>query len=88
MCIYSIIFKEHEKKANQIIIEHISSYNKEEMENILTKLIEFLKDNNILRDLFSNEKDLVTEIYLDLHYYLLNNKFEIDKNIRDFISKK
>ena len=88
LCIYSIKFRTHEKKPNEIILEHISSYNKEEMENILTKLIEFLKDNHILRDLFSNEKDLVTEIYLDLHYYLVNNKFEIDKNIRDFISKK
>ena len=88
MCIYSIIFRSHERKPNEIIIEHISSYNKEEMENILTKMIEFIKDNHILRDLFAFNKDLITEIYIDLHYFLVNEKFEIDKNIRDFISKK
>ena len=88
MCIYSIIFRSHERKPNEIIIEHISSYNKEEMENILSKMIEFIKDNHILRDLFAFKKDLITEIYIDLHYFLVNEKFEIDKNIRDFISKK
>ena len=88
MCIYSIIFRSHERKPNEIIIEHISSYNKEEMENILSKMIEFIKDNHILRDLFAFNKDLITEIYIDLHYFLVNEKFEIDKNIRDFISKK
>ena len=79
MCIYSIIFRSHERKPNEIIIEHISSYNKEEMENILTKMIEFIKDNHILRDLFAFNKDLITEIYIDLHYFLVNEKFEIDK---------
>ena len=88
MCIYSIIFRSHERKPNEIIIEHISSYNKEEMKNILSKMIEFIKDNHILRDLFAFNKDLITEIYIDLHYFLVNEKFEIDKNIRDFISKK
>ena len=72
MCIYSIIFRSHERKPNEIIIEHISSYNKEEMENILSKMIEFIKDNHILRDLFAFNKDLITEIYIDLHYFLVN----------------
>ena len=88
ICIYSIIFKSHERKPNEIIIEHISSYNKEEMENILTKMIEFIRENHILKDLNKNENQLYAEIYIDLYYFLENEKFNIDKNIRDFISKK
>ena len=87
MCIYSIIFKEHEKKANQIIIEHISSYNKEEMENILTKIFEFIKSNHILNDISENSNNLFTEMFIDLYYYLQNDKFEINKSIKDFIGK-
>ena len=87
MCIYSIIFKMYEKKPNEIILEHISSYNKEEMENILTKMLEFIKENNILKDLCQNSHKLNTEIYVDLYYNLVNEKFEIDKIIKDFISK-
>lgn len=88
MCIYSIIFKFHERKPNEIILEHISSYNKEEMENILTKMLEFIKENHILKDLCKNGNQLNTEIYIDLYYFLVNEKFDIDKNIRDFIGKK
>ena len=51
MCIYSVLFKSYDRKPNEIIIEHISSYNKEEMENILTKMLEFIKENHILKDL-------------------------------------
>ena len=88
LCIYSIIFKDHEKKPNQIIIQHISSYNEEEMENILTKIFEFIKNNHILNDIWDNSNTLFTEMYIDLYYYLENEKFEINKNIRDFIGKK
>ena len=88
MCIYSILFKSYEKKPNEIILEHISSYNKEEMENILTKMIEFIKENHILKNLCRNSDKLNTEIYIDLYYFLVNEKFDIDKNIRDFIGKK
>ena len=88
MCIYSVLFKSYEKKPNEIILEHISSYNKEEMENILTKMIEFIKENHILKNLCRNSDKLNTEIYIDLYYFLVNEKFDIDKNIRDFISKK
>ena len=87
MCIYSIAFKTYEKKPNEIILEHISTYNKEEMENILTKMLEFIKENHILKDLCKNYHKLNTEIYIDLYYNLVNEKFEIDKNIKDFISK-
>lgn len=87
MCIYSIIFKSYEHKPNEVIIEHISSYNKEEMENILTKMLEFIKENHILKDLCKNSNKLNTEIYLDLYYNLVNEKFEIDKEIKDFIAK-
>ena len=87
MCIYSILFKSYERKPNEIIIEHISSYNKEEMDNILTKMLEFIKENHILKDLCKNYNKLNTEIYLDLYYNLVNEKFVIDKDIKDFISK-
>ena len=87
MCIYSVLFKSYDRKPNEIIIEHISSYNKEEMENILTKMLEFIKENHILKDLCKNYNKLNTEIYLDLYYNLVNDKFEIDKDIKDFISK-
>ena len=88
LCIYSVLFKSYELKPNEIILEHISSYNKEEMENILTKMLEFIKDNHILKNLCKNNNKLNTEIYIDLYYFLVNDKFDIDKNIRDFISKK
>ena len=88
ICIYSIIFKSYDNKPNEIIIDHISSYNKEEMENILTKFFEFIKSNHILKDLCKNGHKLNTEIYLDLYYFLVNEKFDINKNIRDFIGKK
>ena len=88
ICIYSVLFKSYELKPNEIILEHISSYNKEEMENILTKILEFIKDNHILKNLCKNHNKLNTEIYIDLYYFLNNEKFDIDKNIRDFISKK
>ena len=87
ICIYSILFKSYDRKPNEIILEHISSYNKEEMENILTKMLEFIKENHILKDLCKNNNKLNTEIYLDLYYNLVNEKFEMDKDIKDFISK-
>ena len=88
LCIYSVLFKSYESKPNEIIIEHISSYNKDEMENILTQMFEFIKANHILKNLCRNSNKLNTEIYIDLYYFLVNEKFDIDKTIRDFISKK
>jgi hypothetical protein len=41
-----------------------------------------------LKDLCKNGNKLNTEIYLDLYYFLVNEKFDINKNIRDFIGKK
>ena len=88
LCIYSVLFKSYELKPNEIILEHISSYNKDEMENILTQMLEFIKANHILKNLCRNNNKLNTEIYINLYYFLVNEKFDIDKNIRDFISKK
>ena len=82
ICIYSILFKSYEKQPNEIIIEHISSYNKEEMENIIIKILEFIKDNNI----FNKNGDI--EIYINLYYDLKNEQMEIDKDIKDLIEKK
>ena len=88
LCIYSVLFKSYEIKPNEIILEHISSYNKDEMENILTKMLQFIKGNHVLKNLCKNFNKLNTEIYINLYYFLVNDKFDIDKNIRDFISKK
>ena len=88
ICIYSVLFQLHEKKPNKIIIEHISSYNQEEMEDIISKIMEFIKDNNILKNLFNQGNKLNIEICLNLYYHLINNKFEIDNNILKFIEKK
>ena len=85
ICIYSILFN-YENKPNKIIIEHISSYNQEEMNNILKNIFDFLKNNNILSNTSSN--DINTEIFIDLYFYLENEKFIIDANIRDFIKNE
>ena len=87
MCIYSVLLKNHEKQPNEIILEHISSYNQEEMENIITKILEFIKKNNVLNDICQTRNRLNTEIYINLYYYIKNEKFEINQNIRDFILK-
>ena len=87
ICIYSVLFKNQQKQPDEIIIEHISSYNQEEMENIITKIIEFIKENNILNDMGKIGNKLNIEIYINLYYYIKNEKFEIDQNIRDFIVK-
>lgn len=87
ICIYSVIFSYYEDKPNQIIIEHLSSYNKDEMDNILNKMFEFLKNNNILNKSNTNNNSAV-EIYIDLYFYLENDKFMIDTYIRDFIKNE
>ena len=84
ICIYSVLFKRNEKQTNKIIIEHISSYNQEEMENIITNILEFIKNNNI----FKTYKALNAEIVINLYYNSENEKSEIDKNIKNFIEKK
>ena len=87
ICIYSLIFNTKENKSNKIIIEHLSSYNKEEMENILQNMFEFLKNNNIINN--SNvDCNVTNEIYIDLYFYLENEKFMIDTSIRDFIKNE
>ena len=57
------------------------------MENILTKMLQFIKGNHVLKNLCKNFNKLNTEIYINLYYFLVNDKFDIDKNIRDFIKK-
>jgi len=84
ICIYSIQLN-YDNKPNKIIIEHISSYNKEDMNNIITNIFNFLKTNNIL----SNSTNHINiEIYIDLYFYLEKEKFVIDINIRDFIKNE
>ena len=84
ICIYSIQLN-YDNKPNKIIIEHISSYNKEDMNNIITNIFNFLKANNIL----SNSSNHINiEIYIDLYFYLEKEKFVIDTNIRDFIKNE
>ena len=84
ICIYSVSFNCHNNEPNQIIIEHLSSYNNEEMEIILKNMLEFLKNNNILIN-SCNSNIAKNEIYLDLYYYTENEKFLIDKDICNFI---
>ena len=86
ICIYSYIFNNNENKSNKIIIEHLSSYNKEEMENILKDIFDFLKKNNLLNN--SNDINIPNEIFIDLYFFIENEKFVIDKNIRDFIKNE
>ena len=84
ICIYSIQLN-YDNKPNKIIIEHISSYNKEDMNNIITNIFNFLKTNNIL----SNSSNHINiEIYIDLYFYLEKEKFVIDTNIRDLIKNE
>ena len=84
ICIYSIQLN-YDNKPNKIIIEHISSYNKEDMNNIIMNIFNFLKANNIL----SNSSNHINiEIYIDLYFYLEKEKFVIDTNIRDFIKNE
>ena len=85
ICIYSLIFS-NENKSNKIIIEHLSAYSKEEMENILKNIFDFLKNNNILNNSCNNNTS--NEIYIDLYFYLENQKFVIDTSIRDFIKNE
>ena len=56
------------------------------MNNILKNIFDFLKNNNILSNTSSN--DINTEIFIDLYFYLENEKFIIDANIRDFIKNE
>ena len=89
ICIYSYIFNNIENKSNKIVLEHLSSYNMEEMENILKNIFEFLKNNNILINNKSNiNANINNEIYIDLYFYLEKEKFVIDTRIRDFIKNE
>ena len=83
ICVFSYIFNNSENKSNKIIIEHLSSYNKDEMENILNNIFDFLKNNNFLNNI--NNNNIQNEIYIDLYFHLENEKFVIDTNIRDYI---
>ena len=84
ICIYSIILN-YDNKPNRIIIEHISSYSQDEMENIFKIIFSFLKNNNI----FSNSSNNISnEIYIDLYFYLEKEKFQINTYIRDFIKNE
>ena len=87
ICIYSVIFNCHNNISNQIIIEHLSAYNNEEMEIILKNIFDFLKNNNILNN-SCKTNILNNEIYIDLYFYLENDKFLIDTTIRDFIKNE
>jgi hypothetical protein len=87
LCIYSVLLSYYEDKPNQIVIEHLSSYNKDGMEKILKKMFEFLKNNNILNNSKKKNNDAI-EIYIDLYFYLENEKFMIDTKIRDFIKNE
>ena len=87
LCIYSVILSYSPYKPNQIIIEHLSSCSKEEMENIFRKMFEFLKNNSILNSTNTNNNSTV-EIFIDLYFYLENEKFLIDAYIRDFIKNE
>ena len=87
ICIYSLSFNCHDNEPNQIIIEHLSAYNNEEMEIILKNILEFLKKNNLLINSCIS-KITKNEIYLDLYYYLENEKFIIDKDICNFIKNE
>ena len=55
------------------------------MENIIKNIFSFLKNNNI----FSNSSNNISsEIYIDLYFYLENEKFLINTKIRDFIKNE
>ena len=84
ICIYSVVLN-YENKPNKIMIEHLSSYNEEEMENIIKNIFSFLKNNNILSNSSNN---ISSEIYIDLYFYLENEKFLINTKIRDFIKNE
>ena len=84
ICIYSILLN-YENKPNKIIIEHLSSYVQDEMENIFKIIFEFLKNNNILSNTSNNVSN---EIYIDLYFYLEKEKFHINTQIRDFIKNE
>ena len=87
ICIYSVVLSYYEDIPNQIIIEHLSTYNKEEMEIILKKIFEYLKSNNILNNSNTNNNNTI-EVFIDLYFYLENEKFLIDTYIRDFIKNE
>ena len=84
ICIYSILLN-YDNKPNKIIIEHLSSYNEEEMENIFKNIFSFLENNNILSNYSNN---ISNEIYIDLYFYLEKEKFIINPIIRDFIKNE
>ena len=84
ICIYSFLFN-YENKQNKIIIEHISSYNQEEMNIIIKNIFDFLKNNDILSNISNN---INVGIFIDLYFYLENEKFIIDTNIKDFIKNE
>ena len=87
ICIYSLAFNNHDSEPNKIFLEHLSSYNNEEMEIILKNMFEFLKNNNILiNTCISNIAK--NEIYIDLYYYTENDKFLIDKDICNFFKNE
>ena len=87
LCIFSYIFSNEVKYDNSLVIEHISTYNENEMQTIFENLFKFIKENayNNYNNFYNKKSEKnEKEIYIDLYYKYENDKFEIDKNIRDF----
>ena len=83
LCIFSHIFT-NESKNNDLFIEHISAYNEEDREQIFEKLLSFIKENSC--NIFGSENNRKEKnIYIDLYYKCIDEKFSINANIRDFL---
>ena len=82
LIIFSHIFT-NESKNNDLFIEHISSYNEEEREQIFEKLLSFIKENSCNIFGFENNRN-EKNIYIDLYYKCTEGKFSINTNIRDY----
>ena len=86
LIIISHIFT-NDTKNNGLFIEHISSYNEDERENIFEKLLNFIKENSYNIFGFENNR-IEKEIYIDLYYKNENGKFSINTSIRDFFKNQ
>ena len=83
LCIFSHILW----KKNELKIEHISSYNEEERENIFELFLNFIKEN--ADNIFGYDTNVKeNDIYIDLYYKNEEGKFNINENIRDYIRKE
>ena len=86
LCIFSFIFT-NDSKNNGIYIEHISSYNEEEKEKIIEKLLSYIKENSYNLFGFENNK-IDKNIYIDLYYKNEDGKFKINNDIIDYFRKQ